>query len=51
MVVKPFVVTLERSVGRETRAARLAEIHVAGQIADDQDVEVGNHFRLERRRG
>ena len=32
-----------------THAARLAEVDVAGQFADDQDVQPGHHFRLQRR--
>jgi hypothetical protein len=30
-------------------AARLAEVDVAGQLADDQDVQAGNDLRLQRR--
>ncbi len=30
-------------------AARLTEVNVAGQFADDQDIQPGNDFRLQRR--
>ena len=39
----------ERAVGRRATAARLAEVDVAGELADDQDVEAGDHLGLQAR--
>ena len=47
--VETFVLALERTIRAFAHAARLAEIHVAGQFADDQNIKSGNHFRLQRR--
>jgi hypothetical protein len=41
-----LLVTIDRA---HFDAARLAEIDIPGQFADDQDVEPGYHFRFERR--
>ena len=40
----------EVAVGRRAPAARLAEIDVAGELADDQDVEPRDEFGLQARR-
>ena len=45
--IKPFALALERTVRALAHAARLAEINVAGQFADDQDIEARHHFRLQ----
>ena len=39
-----------RAVVHVPDAARLAEIDAAGELADDQDVETGDHFGLQRGR-
>ena len=47
--VEGLVGALERAVGRAAAAARLAEVDVAGQLADDQDVEPGDELGLQAR--
>ena len=47
--VEGFLGAGEGAVGRGAAAARLAEVDVAGELADDQDVEPGDEFGLQAR--
>ena len=46
--VEALALAGERAIDRNAHTARLAEIDVAGQFADDQDIESGHHLRLQR---
>ena len=48
--VEGFVAALESAVGRLAAPARLAEIDVAGQLANDQQIEAGDQLGLQARR-
>ena len=48
--VEGFVGTREMPVDGRAAAARLAEVDVAGQLADQQDVQASHQFGLQRRR-
>ncbi|MNS68679.1 hypothetical protein D3C72_1019640 [compost metagenome] len=47
--VVAFAFAREHAIGRRTNAARRAEIDVACQFADDQDVQAGHDLGLQRR--
>ncbi|MNQ22313.1 hypothetical protein D3C85_354520 [compost metagenome] len=47
--VEAFALALERTVRALAHAAGLAEINVARQFADDQNIQAGHHFRLQGR--
>jgi hypothetical protein len=48
--VEGFLGAGEVAVDRRAAAARLAEVDVAGQLADDQDVQARHQFGLQARR-
>ncbi len=48
--VEGFGLAGEGAVGRHAAAARLAEVDVAGQLANDQDVEARDQLGLQARR-
>ena len=45
--VETFFSTGKKSIGRAAAAARLAKIHIAGELTDDQDVQSGNQLGFE----
>jgi len=45
--VKSFFCAGKMTVSGDAAAARLAKINVAGQLADDQDVQAGHQFALQ----
>ena len=47
--VKAFALALERPVFGGADAARLAKINIAGQFAQNQNIEASHHFRLQGR--
>ena len=45
--VKAFFGAGKQTIGRAAAAPRLAKIHIAGKLADDQDIQSGNQLGLE----